>query len=406
MSTLHSSSLTAIVAGGGVVGLSVAREFSQRGVRVTLLERGRLLRVRGSASRAALGVLNLPRARGAPFSELCRLGHRTYPALVQSLRTETGRDVGFRICGGLHLVHEVLDPSRREKMARPFRRGDFVTSWLSSAELRERVPLVAGHCRGALWVPEEAVVKPTALMEALAESCRRRGVIVRDCVGEVKLRAGASPSVLLGDGGELHADRIVVAAGAWCDQLIPSISEQRPFESQGRSESESPGSPCPVVPVRGQGMEFRCALPAGPTLHFRSRSSGRRHYIVAAGDGRAAIGSTSDTPGFDSRCTADAEEELLKATQEVLPEVRRQDIVRLWAGLRPQARRLGGPFLGRLPGLEDVWIATGHYRSGILAGPASAALLVRSILACGDLTAIEERVLSGLAPGADPLARF
>jgi glycine oxidase len=136
----------------------------------------------------------------------------------------------------------------------------------------------------------------------------------------------------------------------------------------------------PVRPILGQALEVRSPWSEGPSLRFPSERLGRDYHVVARGGGAAWIGSTVEDAGFEARVTDAGIAELLEAATEVLSRPPgKGDVVRAWAGLRPKAMRPGGPFLGRIPGAENAWVAAGHYRSGMLLGPLSARLLVHAI---------------------------
>jgi glycine oxidase len=157
---------------------------------------------------------------------------------------------------------------------------------------------------------------------------------------------------------------VVLTAGAWSSTLIEDRS----------------GHDLSVRPVRGQAIEVRSAWSAGPNLRFEVPGAETEYHAIAKGAGRAWVGSTVEDVGFDARVTETGIQELLRAARTVLPGLRESDVLESRVGLRPQARRPGGPFLGPLPGFKNVWVACGHYRSGIHTGPISASLLVREML--------------------------
>ena len=224
------------------------------------------------------------------------------------------------------------------------------------------------------------MVSVRQLLAGLRATLVARGAILREGVGAVQLH-GTRRAVTLSSGETLEGDVVFLATGSWLASVLP------------------PGSwgTVPIDPVCGQALELRSQLPEGPTIHFVSARDGEGYYFLSHGAGRAWVGSTVEEVGHRWRTTFAGARQLLDAAGEIDPRVRARDARNHWAGLRPRAGRLGGPFLDRLPGREGVWIATGHYRSGILAGPVSAALLVRRVFEPGQLTAMENEVLAGFA---------
>jgi glycine oxidase len=329
-----------------------------------------------------LGVLSISRPRRSAWGQLLRLAHEGYDKFVGALEAETGLDTGFRRRGALYLDGDSIGEQKREKLLRAYREGGIEAEWLARDDLAERVPNLPSRFGGAFHVPAEAVVDPAALVNALVASCCSRGVRIFEGAGQTRLRAAPSPTVELASGEVVTAAIGVVTAGAWSSDLLPS----------GQPEI------APVRPIRGQAMEVHLGVPAGPNLHFWSSDCRHVYHVIARGEGRVWFGSTVEDVGFDAAVSRAGRAQLLGALREFFPAVEESDIRRTWAGLRPQALRPGGPFLGRVPAVENLWVATGHYRSGILTGPVSAELLARAIDDAKQLTGDEAALLRAFAP--------
>jgi glycine oxidase len=103
-------------------------------------------------------------------------------------------------------------------------------------------------------------------------------------------------------------------------------------------------------------------------------------YLVPREDGRVLIGSTEERVGFDKRTTAEGVEGLLAFGCALVPELRLAVREQEWAGLRPHAVT-GRPFIGAVPGQQGLYVATGHFRSGLHLSPATAETMHNIILA-------------------------
>jgi glycine oxidase len=103
-----------------------------------------------------------------------------------------------------------------------------------------------------------------------------------------------------------------------------------------------------------------------------------QHYFVPREDGRILVGSTLEDAGFNRRTTAAVIKELLDFALQWVPALAEADFERCWAGLRP-ASGDGLPYLGRVPGLENAFVAAGHYRSGLILAPATAVVMAQLI---------------------------
>jgi glycine oxidase len=157
--------------------------------------------------------------------------------------------------------------------------------------------------------------------------------------------------------GSLSADRYLVAAGAWSDALL------EPFGFR-------PG----IHPVRGQ-----IALLNTGTARLRRVLCLGKRYLVPRPDGRVLIGSTEEAVGFDKRTTGGAIAELLHFAFTLVPSLADAPLERCWAGLRP-ATPDELPYLGPVPGVANLFVAAGHFRSGIQLSPATALLMKELLL--------------------------
>jgi glycine oxidase len=353
-----------VVIGGGVIGLAIAWRACTRGLRVTLLERGR---AGGGTSRVAAGMI-APVAEVTPGEEpLLELGLRSaraYPGFVRELAAAAGvPDVSYSRCGTLLVARDGDEAEALERELELRRRYGLAVERLRASEARRLEPGLAPALRLALDVPDDHAIDPRALTAALAEAIRRAGGELRELTpaASLELAGGRVHGVVLGDDSTLRADQIVIAAGVWSNQLggVPA------------------GAQVTVRPVKGQIM--RLHDPAGPGLLTRVIRMGSS-YVVPRGDGRYVIGATSEERGFDTSVTAGAAFELLRDAGELVPGISELELDEFSAGLRPGTSdnlpAIGGGGPGSVDGLH--W-ATGHRRGGILLAPITAELVVGAL---------------------------
>ena len=100
-------------------------------------------------------------------------------------------------------------------------------------------------------------------------------------------------------------------------------------------------------------------------------------YLVPRDDGRLLVGATVERVGFDTRVTAAGMRGLLDAALAAAPMLGDFTVSETWAGLRPGTPD-GRPILGATA-IEGLFVATGHYRNGILMAPATAAVIAGAI---------------------------
>lgn len=352
------------VVGGGIIGLAVAWRAQRHGLRTLLLERD--AQIAQGATHAAAGMLAPVSEANAAERELLALGLESaarYPDFVAELAESSALDPGFLRCGTLVVARdrdeaEALD---RERAVRA-QLGLEVERLLPSAA-RRREPGLAPTLRLALDVPDDHAVDPRALALALGAGLRAAGGELRTgaAVERIDTTAGGARvgGVTLAGGERVAAGNVVVAAGAWTQQLAGLPDEVR----------------VPVRPVKGQILRLRD--PAGPGLFTRVLRMDPG-YLVPRGDGRYVLGATMEERGYDTDVTAGGVFELLRDASELVPGISELVLEELEAGLRPGTPD-NAPALG--PGaLDGLHWAAGHHRNGILLAPVTADLLLASLL--------------------------
>jgi glycine oxidase len=353
-------SADAVIIGGGVIGLTIARALALRGVRdVCLVERGRL---GTEASWAAAGML-LPQVEADAPDEFFKLACQSrdlYPAFAAALREETGIDVELDTTGTLYLALTEHDHEEIEKRYEWQTRAGFAVERLSGAEARELEPCIFAATLGALRFPKDIQVENRRLLSALANSVTKLGVeIVTETSVSKLLLEGNRVRGVQTSRGAINCPKVVIAAGTW-SSFIKS-------------------APVPTIePVRGQMICFE----AKPQLTSHVIYS-PRGYIVPRQDGRLLAGSTSENAGFAKCVTAGGIAAILQNSLEISPRIKDLPMIDTWAGLRPRAAD-GLPVIGPCGEIDGLFFATGHYRNGILLAPLTGELISKAIVSSQD----------------------
>jgi len=343
-----------IVVGGGIMGMSVATELASNGVSVTVLEKS----VPGAeASSAAAGMLapQLEAHGTGPMLDLCLKSRELYPAWVRRIQQLSGVEVGYHESGALEVAVTGVEVERLERAAKWQRDAGLNCELLDGAEAKRREPGL-GSVKGALLLPDDHQVDPPKLMAALPIAAARAGAKFRTGhVNGLVEEHGRVTGVDLG-AERLHADAVVVAAGAW-SCLLPGARID----------------PAVLQPMRGQMLELRTRLPVLEHIVV-----GAGAYLVPRADGRVIAGSTMERTGFDKRVTAAGLSAILAGVNAVCPELGSAEVSSVWAGLRPWTED-NLPILGPGP-LPGLMLATGHFRNGILLAPVTALVISQALL--------------------------
>jgi glycine oxidase len=328
-----------IVIGGGIIGLSLSIELRKRGARVLVVERGQPGR---EASYAAGGMLvDCLFETPAALQALATASARLYPEFVHELQIESGINVDLRDQG------TILFPSS-EQSSHPALQAAALP-----APLAELEPALSPVSQPAFYLQERSV-DPRALAPAALQAAKHRGVDISsgDEVIAVTLTGGRATGVVTNK-TSFQAPKVVNCAGAWSGQIGHHAFPTRPVKGQML---------CLISPSRNLLKHVIRAPEA---------------YLIPRSDGRILVGTTVEEAGFDKRTSIAAIQRLHHAALALVPELRNAKILEDWAGLRPgtpDALPILGPT--QTPG---YYVATGHFRDGILLAPITAQVMAEVI---------------------------
>jgi glycine oxidase len=330
-----------IIIGGGIIGLSLAIALRKRGARVLVVERGEPGR---EASYAAGGMLvDCSLETPPPLQPLATAGARMYPEFAHELQIESGVNVDLRDHG------TIVFPPPDHVYTRP----GFTLASLLPTPLAELEPALGDPQRPAFCLKERSV-DPRALSTAAWKPAKHRGIDFSsgDKVTAVTVIEGRAAGVKTIK-TTFHAAKVVNCAGAWSGQIAPYAF--------------------PTRPVKGQML---CLLmPSRTLLKHVVRSP--EAYLIPRSDGRLLVGATVEEAGFDKRTEVATIQRLHRAALALVPELRNAKILEDWAGLRPGTPD-ALPILGTTA-TPGYYVATGHFRDGILLAPITAELMAALI---------------------------
>ena len=325
----------AIIAGGGIIGLSLALELLRRGLSVTVVERQQAM---SAASWAAGGMLAVDDPQNPPaLMPLCTLSRNLYPSFLEQVESLSGQRVPLRTRQALQHIdaqkHAGFRLATREEIAA-------LAPGLQPEDLQ-------------FALLEEGSLDPNDLRASLPAAVRTAGGQVLEQTEVLNIEAGASGVRVQTSQGLLSAGIFVNCCGAWAG-------------------ADALGG-LPVLPVKGQMLNLYCAP---ERLRAVVRAPGV--YMIPRGEGRVTIGATLENAGFDENVDEASIAALEQQARALLPELAPMPQAERWAGLRP-ATPDALPVLGAAA-MAHCWHATGHYRDGILLAPATAHLMAQLIL--------------------------
>lgn len=392
-----------LVLGGGIVGLSAAYFLAGRGERVTVVERDALGQnaSAGNAGILALGHPPLPQPglvgqlsrllfkRTNPvyvapradlslvrwmlgFRKACRPSHyeRSMDLLaklgwaagecIQQLVEQEEIDCEYRRSGWLEVFRTRQAMEHGRQTTELLRRHGYTVNELTGEELREREPAYRDEVIGAYHYADSGFANPAALVEGLARCVAARGaeVMLETEATELRVTNGRFVGLRLGDGRTIDADRLVLAAGSWTTALARRI-----------------GIDIPMQPGKGYHVDL------DETSHLPSTTCVLAETFVAATplNGGLRLAGTVELSGMNLEIVQKRLDMLSVGARAYIRGIDEARVKSTWCGLRPLTAD-GLPVIGWAPGVDGVFVATGHAMMGFLLGPLTGRLASEALL--------------------------
>jgi glycine oxidase len=333
-----------VIVGGGAAGCAVAYYLAKAGVKATVIEREG---VATQASGYAAGGLNPLHGVPAPMRPLAMESFKMHLTLWDDIKSATGGDCQGRLVSMIKLAFDAADmPALRELLPLFASTPGFSARWLEPAEVHEMEPRLTPEIVRGLYLYGNGVVDSYLYTTALAEAAEHHGATFSIAqVQGLQRSAGRVTGVLL-ESGAIACDAVVVAMGPWAKAAEAWL-----------------GCAIPVEPLKGEILRLELAGPAlahdilGPAVSLYSRS-----------DGLVWCGATTEWRGFDQEPSESARRSLWNGAIRLMPAMAEARLVRHTACLRPVTPD-GLPIIGRAPGWDNVYLAAGGAKKGILLSP-------------------------------------
>lgn len=340
-----------LVVGGGIIGCAAALELARAGCRVTLFERAT---PGAEASSAAAGLLApIDESTETTFARLALASWRLYPDVVRDLQERTGIDVEYVTRG---TIYPTSAAQKRRDVAAWGDLEEFGVELLEGDDVQRLEPALSPKVRHAIFVKGDHWLNNQRLVLAYAQAAAAAGVELKTGCNVSRLVVeGGKVRGLVTEGERVEGDAILLAAGAWSGDLMAAL-----------------GAPLRIEPRRGQMIALAHVPPVlTHCVHGEV-------YLAPRPSGELLVGATVERAGFQRAVTAEGISGLLHAAIELVPSLRELPIARMWCGFRPWAPD-SLPVLGPWSGIEGLFVATGHFRNGILLAPITARLMTEWI---------------------------
>ncbi|MDJ0695206.1 FAD-dependent oxidoreductase [Mastigocoleus sp. MO_188.B34] len=373
-----------VIVGCGVIGAAIAYELSQvKGLKITVVDKQPP--VQGSTG-VALGVL-MGIISHKVKSRAWRLRQQSvqrYGSLIPELEEIIQRKIPCNRQGIVSICLE--DEELKEDKAK----DNNLQRWQKLQEIRQSqgwkleiwdTTTLQKYCpqvnldrvMGAIYSPQDLQIDPTALTLALIDAARIRGADFKFDVtvsGELSPSASGLQKEIATTNGKITADWFIISAGLGSTGITTQLNQT-----------------VDIRPVLGQALQLRLGHCLG-NPQFQPTITGNDVHIVPVGAGVLSeiteywVGATVEFVKSAKEIAPNKQllEDILQQAITFCPELTKAAIIKTWSGSRPRPEGRPAPIIERLPGFDNVILATGHYRNGILLAPATAGVIREMIL--------------------------
>lgn len=325
-----SQKVDVIIIGGGIIGCSVAYYTAKAGLSVHLVERGSIAQ---ATTRAAAGMLG---AHSEYLNGTFYSFARESQALYQAFCNHSEIDFGYTAGG-------ILQLARTEEERLALSRWHEATH-LSPEQVCERMPDIVPPPFGASIFEDDVHVHPEKAALAFWKAAEKLGATLSEHVHVTKVET-VDAGYRIADWTATH---IVIAGGAASAKLLPGLQ---------------------MTTVKGQCMQLDAM---GIDLPYTLFHQGC--YVMPRLDGTLVVGATMEPDESDLQTNVAGNFALNAIAERFIPGLSRFPVLKRWAGFRPKTvDEL--PYIGQIPGKENMYIAAGHFRNGILLAPATACMI-------------------------------
>ena len=352
-----------IIIGGGLIGLSCALKLAKNNIKVTVYEKD----VCGAgASSYSLGVLASPSPlRTTNFHKVHRISLKMTESFYKEIEEESKVKIDYWRLGTLEIIPgpEQYKQAQKEVEYTNSPECDEDTPKLeiiSPEDLIKIEPNIKITEFGALYAKASARISVDKTIEATKKACLLNNVNIKEKspVKELIIENQKVQGIVLASGEKVYAQNVLIASGAW------SGTYGKEAEYYAHMEG-----------IRGQALEVQSDTKLAN--HIIKYNKG---YIIPSLSDTYGIGSTTEkNVGFDNSATVNGFIEILTRARETLPSIENARIKRFWAGLRP-AGRDRKPHIGKVPTIDNLYVAAGHYKIGFGYAPITADIIKRQIL--------------------------
>lgn len=371
----HTQNFDIAIIGGGIIGSSIACHLAEEKLRIAVINTTNLGTPASVAAAGLLTPFQIHEIENSLLKGFCFKSfdyfHSFYEKIKSSLLLRN-IDLGFKQCGTLYLIFSNLEIAGKEKETHELRNIDSKISFLTKQDTLKYEPKLTKELIGSYYFPQEALINNAKFLNALLTYSQEKKVTyINDEVIDLKTTKRKIENIYLASGKTISADTYVLCNGAWANTLLKKIYNTREniisvikgeiLQVEGIYEL-----PLQKIIFCNEGY----ILPRIPTNSFEQAS-------ILVGSTQEEVDLEKGPNIFNNSIKGISH--LTNLLQKILPSYSNFTIYKMWAGLRPKTID-NLPLLGEIDEMENLYLALGHYRNGILMGPYTGKILRDLIL--------------------------
>ncbi len=355
-----------VIIGGGIIGSCCAYYLAKEGLKVTLVERGKICNEASKSCQGHLFLWELPEIN----IKLAKASKKLY----WQLNEELNFDIELRNTGSMSIADSPEAFDSLKNTIQELRSAGVECEILDSEEFTKREPNVTPEIAGGAYFPEDGQLNPLLATIVIAQAAKKLGAELKTETEVTGIELSPDKSKVIGvhtNKGRISSNCVVNAAGAWSSKI-----------------GEMAGINIPVVPRKGNlivvenvpddFINCKIIIASG----YLDSLKGDNKVAVAANvqqtkEGNLLLGSSREFAGFNKDVDPEVISEIARRCLKFFPALEKFNTIRSWAGLRPYSPDMM-PIISDSP-IEGFYVATGHEGVGITMGPITGKLIAQMI---------------------------
>lgn len=347
-----------VIIGGGIMGASTAYHLARRDcTNIVLLESGALFGL-GSTGLNAGGIRY--QFGAAVNIELSKLSID----MMERFAAEMDQEVGLRRCGYLFLLDNAADLAQFERNVALQNAHGVPSRMVSTREIAELAPEVdLTGIVGGSWCARDGLVDPNSLLQGYVSSARRMGAALETDAEVTRIDVdNGRVTRVHSRAGVVETEQVVIAGGAWSAQLGALAGIRIPIQPIRRQIVVT-------APIPNLRNDFPFVIDFSRSLYFH-----REGNAILTG-----MSNRHESAGFDTTIDTRWRDTHLESAMGRMPLLSEASVAAEWAGLY-EVTPDDQPILGRLPGVEGMYICAGFSGHGLMHGPAAGLLMAEELI--------------------------